>query len=46
MQYARRTAGVTNVCGTIILKWVAKKLGEKVWAGFIWLRLGSSGGLL
>jgi hypothetical protein len=32
--------------GKIILDWVLGKLGGRVWTGFIWLRVGTSGGLL
>jgi hypothetical protein len=30
----------------IILKWSLDKKGGKVWTGFIWFRIGTSGGLL
>jgi len=30
----------------MILKWILNKLGEKVWMGFIWLRIEASGRLL
>jgi hypothetical protein len=30
----------------IITKWIFGKYGRKLWAGFIWLRIGTSGGLL
>jgi hypothetical protein len=30
----------------IILEWISEKLCGKVWAGCIWLRVGTSGGLL
>jgi len=30
----------------IILKWILKKYGVRMWAGFIWLRKGISGGIL
>jgi hypothetical protein len=30
----------------IILEWILGKQGGKVWTGFIWLRIGTSGGLL
>jgi hypothetical protein len=33
-------------CKTIILKWNLEKYGMGIWAGFIWLRIGSSGELL
>jgi hypothetical protein len=32
--------------GRIILEWILGKSDEKVWAGFVWLRIGASGGLL
>jgi hypothetical protein len=35
-----------GVDGRIILKCMLKKKGVRVWAGFIWLRTGTSGGLL
>jgi hypothetical protein len=35
-----------GVDGRVILKLVLKKLGGRVWTGFIWLRLGTSGGIL
>jgi hypothetical protein len=35
-----------NVDGKIILEWVFRKSGGKVWIRFIWLRIGTSGGLL
>jgi len=30
----------------IILMWILKKYGVVMWTAFIWLRIGSSGGLL
>jgi hypothetical protein len=30
----------------IILEWILGKQGGKVWTGFIWIRIGTSGGLL
>jgi hypothetical protein len=30
----------------IILEWILGKWGRKTWTGFIWLRIGTSGGLL
>jgi hypothetical protein len=35
-----------GVDGRIILKWIWEKYGENMWTGFIWLRRGTSGGLL
>jgi hypothetical protein len=30
----------------IILEWVLGKYGAKLWTQFIWLRIGTNGGLL
>jgi hypothetical protein len=30
----------------IILKWILGKYRGKVWAGFIWFKIGTTGGLL
>jgi len=35
-----------DVDGKIILEWTLRKQGRKVWTGCIWLRTGTSGGLL
>jgi len=35
-----------SVDGRIILKLISEKRGRKLWTGFIWLRIGTSGGLL
>jgi hypothetical protein len=35
-----------GVDGKIILEWILEKQGGKVWIGCIWLRIGTSGGLL
>jgi len=35
-----------GVAWRIILEWILKKLGGKVWTGLIWLRIGTSGELL
>jgi hypothetical protein len=32
--------------GVIILEWILGKEDGKLWTGFIWLRIGISGGLL
>jgi hypothetical protein len=36
--------GVIN--GRIIVKWIFRKLGVRVWPGVMWLRMGNSGELL
>jgi hypothetical protein len=35
-----------DACGKIILDWILGKQCGKVWTGFIWLRTGTSRGLL
>jgi hypothetical protein len=30
----------------IILEWISGKWGGRVWTGFNWLRIGTSGGIL
>jgi hypothetical protein len=35
-----------GVDGKIILQWILGTHGEKLWSGFIWLRIGVIGGLL
>jgi hypothetical protein len=35
-----------GVDGKIILEWILQKEGGKVWTGYIWLRIGISGGML
>ena len=35
-----------SVDGKIILEWILNKLVGKAWAGFIWLRIRTSDGLL
>jgi hypothetical protein len=34
------------ICRRIILKWTIKKYGVRMWNGFIWLRTGTSEGIL
>jgi len=36
----------TGPDGKIILEWILGKQGEKLWTGFIWLRIGTIGGVL
>jgi hypothetical protein len=35
-----------GIDGKIILEWILGKKGGKLWTGCIWLRIGTSGGLL
>jgi hypothetical protein len=35
-----------GIDGRIILEWILGKLGEKLWTGCNWLRIGTSGRLL
>jgi hypothetical protein len=35
-----------DVNGRIILKWMLRKYGERVWIRFMWLMIGTDGGLL
>jgi hypothetical protein len=35
-----------GVDGKIILEWILGKQGGKLWTGFIWVGIGTSGGLL
>jgi hypothetical protein len=35
-----------DVVGRIILKWALKRWNGVLWTGFIWLMIGTSGGLL
>jgi hypothetical protein len=35
-----------DVGGWTILKWILERDDEMVWIGLIWLRIGTSGGLL
>jgi hypothetical protein len=37
---------VLGADGKITLEWILGKKGENMWTGFIWLRIGTSGGLL
>jgi hypothetical protein len=32
--------------GRITIEWILGKWGGKMWNGFIWLRIGTSGGIL
>jgi hypothetical protein len=41
----KRPLQVLNARGRIILKLILEKYDEVVWAGFIWLRTGTNGGL-
>jgi hypothetical protein len=35
-----------GVDGRVILKWILGKYDLRVWTGFMWLRIGISGGLM
>jgi hypothetical protein len=35
-----------GIDGNIILEWILRKLGVRVWNVFTWLRIGTNGGLL
>jgi hypothetical protein len=35
-----------GVAVRIILKWILKKQGKRICIGFVWLRIGTNGGLL
>jgi hypothetical protein len=35
-----------RLLGSMILKGILKEKGVRMWTGFIWLRIGTSGGLL
>jgi hypothetical protein len=35
-----------GIDGKIILEWILEEESEKVWTGFSWLRIETSGGLL
>jgi hypothetical protein len=42
----RNHLGDVSVNGRIILKFILRKCGVRLWAGFMWLRVGSSGRVL
>jgi hypothetical protein len=42
----KKQLGRIGLDGRIILKIILKKYDVMVWTGFIWLRVGTSGGLL
>jgi hypothetical protein len=46
IQYFGRKSEGRRPGGRIILEWILVKFGRKVWTGCIWLRIGTSGGLL
>jgi hypothetical protein len=42
----KRPPGRPKRNGKILLKWIMRKYGGKVWNGYIWLRTGTNGELL
>jgi hypothetical protein len=42
----KRPLEVLGVNRMIILEWILEKQGGKLWTEFIWLRIGTSDGLL
>jgi hypothetical protein len=41
----KETTRNTKTGGWIILKWILERYDGVVWAGLIWIRIGTSGGL-
>jgi hypothetical protein len=47
LNYAKKNLSeVPGAHGRRVLKWIFKEQDMRVWTGFIWLRTGTSGGLL
>jgi hypothetical protein len=42
----KKPLGNLEVDGKIILEWILGKRGGRLLTGFMWLRIGTSGGLL
>jgi hypothetical protein len=42
----KRQLGHVSAVGRIILEWIFGKCGGKMWVLCVWLRIGTSGGLL
>ena len=42
----KKPLGRSGVGGRMILKWILKEYFGRVWIGFIWLRIGTSGRML
>jgi hypothetical protein len=42
----RDEMGEPGVDWRIILRWILKKYRMMLWAGFVWLRIGTDGGFL
>jgi hypothetical protein len=45
-QEGKRPLGNPDIGGWTILRWILERKNEMVWTGLIWLRIGTSGGLL
>jgi hypothetical protein len=45
-QKVRDHKGDLDVGGRTLLKWILERWDRVVWTGSIWLRIGTSGGLL
>jgi hypothetical protein len=43
---AREPLYIFGMDGRIILIWIVRKQGGRMWTGFIWLRIGTGGRLL
>jgi hypothetical protein len=44
--YWKEQVGRLGVYGNIIVKWILKNYGVRVWIGLIWIWIGSNGGML
>jgi hypothetical protein len=42
----KKPLGRPDIDGRIILRWIFRKWGMRVWTGLSWLRIGTGGGQL